>query len=176
CRLPVPRPLQTRERHNVTSLPPQPSAPTPAEAPTLSRGTPAPLGTAGNAPSQAGARRPWLALVVLMLPVLLVSVDNTVLAFAVPQLSAQLQPTSAQLLWIVDVYPLILAALLVPLGSAADRFGRRRMLLIGGAGFAIVSAAAAFSPNAGFLIVARAGMAVFGATLMPATLSLIRNI
>ncbi len=111
-----------------------------------------------------------------MLPVLLVSVDNTVLAFAVPQLSAQLQPTSAQLLWIVDVYPLILAALLVPMGSAADRFGRRRMLLIGGAGFAIVSAAAAFSPNAGFLIVARAGMAVFGATLMPATLSLIRNI
>src|SRR5699024_2930516 len=141
CRLPVPRPLQTRERHNVTSLPPQPSAHTPAEAPTLSRGTPAALGTAG-VPSQAGARRPWLAL-------------------AVPQLSAQLQPTSAQLLWIVDVYPLILAALLVPMGSAADRFGRRRMLLIGGAGFAIVSAAAAFSPNAGFLIVARAGMAVF---------------
>src|SRR5699024_1789346 len=161
-----------RERHNVTSLPPQPSAHTPAEAPRLSRGTPAARGTAGvpsqagarrpwlalvalmlpglrvsvantvrafsvtqpsaplgtpaalgtaGVPSQAGARRPWLALVVLMLPVLLVSVDNTVLAFAVPQLSAQLQPTSAQLLWIVDVYPLILAALLVPMGSAADR-------------------------------------------------------
>src|SRR5699024_9465543 len=175
CRLPVPRPLQTRERHNVTSLPPQPSAHTPAEAPTLSRGTPPALGTA-RVPRQAGARRPWLALVVPMLPALLVSVDNPVLAFAVPQLPAPPQPTSPQPRCVGDVYPLILAALLVPMGSAADRFGRRRMRLIGGAGFATVAAAAAFSPNAGFLIVARAGMAVFGATLMPATLSLIRNI
>src|SRR5699024_11668751 len=98
CRVPVPRPLQTRASPSVTSLPPQPSAHTPAEAPTLSRGTPAALGTAG-VPSQAGARRPWLALVVLMLPVLLVSVDNTVLPFAVPQLSSQLHPTSAHLRW-----------------------------------------------------------------------------
>src|SRR5690625_1556726 len=121
-------------------------------------------------------RRPWLALTVLMLPVLLISVDNTVLAFAVPQLSSQLQPTSAQLLWMVDIYPLVMAALLVPMGAATDKFGRRRLLLIGGAGFAIVSAAAAFSPSAGYLIAARAGMAVFGATLMPSTLSLLRNI
>src|SRR5690625_56733 len=85
-------------------------------------------------------------------------------------------PTSAQLLWMVDIYPLVMAALLVPMGAATDKFGRRRLLLIGGAGFAIVSAAAAFSPSAGYLIAARAGMAVFGATLMPSTLSLLRNI
>lgn len=121
-------------------------------------------------------RRPWLALSVLMLPVLLISVDNTVLAFAVPQLSTHLQPTSAQLLWMVDIYPLILAALLVPMGAMADKYGRRRLLLIGGAGFAVVSAAAAFAPSAGYLIGARAGMAIFGATLMPSTLSLLRNI
>ncbi len=130
---------------------------------------------AAQAP-HGGARYPWLALAVLMLPVLLISVDNTVLAFAVPQLSAQLQPTSAQLLWMVDIYPLILAALLVPMGAVADRFGRRRLLLIGGVGFALVSGVAAFSPTAGYLIAARAGMAVFGATLMPSTLSLLRNI
>lgn len=111
-----------------------------------------------------------------MLPVLLVSVDNTVLAFAVPQISAQLKPTSAELLWMVDIYPLIMAALLVPMGAVADRFGRRRLLIIGGAGFVAVSVAAAFSPTAMHLIVARAGLAVFGATLMPSTLSLIRNI
>lgn len=138
--------------------------------------------TASRKPGEGAARRgataryPWLALAVLMLPVLLVSVDNTVLAFAVPQLSAQLHPTSGQLLWLVDIYPLVLGALLVPMGAAADRVGRRRMLLLGGAGFAAVSAIAAFAPSAGYLIAARAGMAIFGATLMPSTLSLIRNI
>src|SRR5699024_344560 len=107
------------------------------------------------------AARPWWALAVLMLPVLLVSVDNTVLSFAIPQLSRSLEPSSAQLLWLVDVYPLVLAALLVPMGVAADRWGRRRMLLTGAAGFAAVSALAAFAPSAGALIAARAGMGLF---------------
>ncbi len=111
-----------------------------------------------------------------MLPVLLVSVDNTVLSFAIPQLSRSLEPSSAQLLWLVDVYPLVLAALLVPMGVAADRWGRRRMLLTGAAGFAAVSALAAFAPSAGALIAARAGMGLFGAAIMPATLSLIRHL
>ncbi|WP_307816456.1 MFS transporter [Nocardioides limicola] len=121
------------------------------------------------------ARR-WVALAVLMLPVLLVSVDNTVLAFALPQLSEALQPTGTQLLWIVDVYPLVLAGLLVPMGSLADRVGRRRLLLIGATGFAAVSALAAFAPTAALLIAARAGLGLFGAMLMPSTLSLLRNI
>ena len=122
------------------------------------------------------ARSPWLALAVLMLPVLLVSVDNTVLAFALPVISEDLAPTGQQLLWIVDIYPLVLAGLLVPMGSLSDRLGRRRLLLVGGTGFTLVSALAAFSPDAPTLIAARALMGVFGAMLMPSTLSLIRNL
>ncbi|AQP47399.1 MFS transporter [Tessaracoccus aquimaris] len=122
------------------------------------------------------AKLRWVALAVLMLPVLLVAIDGTVLAFAVPKISEALSPTGAELLWIVDVYALVLAGLLVPMGSLGDRFGRRRMLLIGATGFAAISAVAAFVPTAGALIAARAAMGFFGAMLMPATLSLIRNI
>lgn len=93
------------------------------------------------------AKRRWAALVVLMLPVLLVSVDGTALSFAVPLISAALDPTGTQLLWIVDVYPLVLAGLLVPMGSLGDRIGRRKLLLIGATGFTIVSALAAFAPQ-----------------------------
>lgn len=120
--------------------------------------------------------RGWVALAVLMLPVLLVSVDNTVLSFALPEIAVALRPTSAQQLWIIDAYPLVLAGLLVTMGTLGDRFGRRRMLLIGASGFAAVSALAAFAPNAELLIAGRAAMGVFGAMLMPSTLSLLRSI
>ncbi len=110
--------------------------------------------------------RGWLALVVLMLPVLLVSVDNTVLSFALPDIALSLNPSSAQQLWIIDAYPLVLAGLLVTMGTLGDRFGRRRMLLIGATGFAAVSVLAAFAPSAAWLIAARAGMGVFGAMLI----------
>jgi MFS transporter, DHA2 family, multidrug resistance protein len=120
--------------------------------------------------------RGWAALIVLMLPVLLVSVDNTVLSFALPQIALDLEPTATQQLWIIDSYPLVLASLLVTMGVLGDRFGRRRMLLIGAAGFGAVSALAAFAPSAEWLIVARAGMGIFGAMLMPSTLSLLRSI
>lgn len=120
--------------------------------------------------------RGWAALVVLMLPVLLVSVDNTVLSFALPEISIALAPSGAEQLWIIDVYPLVLAGLLVTMGTLGDRFGRRRMLLIGATGFAIVSALAAFAPTAGLLIAARALLGFFGAMLMPSTLSLLRSI
>lgn len=120
--------------------------------------------------------RGWAALVVLMLPVLLVSVDNTVLSFALPDIALDLAPTSTEQLWIIDAYPLVLAGLLVTMGTLGDRYGRRRMLLIGAVGFAAVSVLAAFAPTAGLLIAARAGMGVFGAMLMPSTLSLLRSI
>lgn len=129
-------------------------------------------GRAATRPS----RRQWLALAVLMLPVLLVSVDNTVLSFALPAIAVDLGPTAAQQLWIIDAYPLVLAALLVAMGSAGDRFGRRRMLLIGSVGFALVSIAAAFATSAEALIVARAALGFFGAMLMPSTLSLLRSV
>lgn len=131
-------------------------------------------GRASRAPR--ASRRQWVALAVLMLPVLLVSVDNTVLSFALPAIARDLAPTGAQQLWIIDAYPLVLAALLVAMGSAGDRFGRRRMLLIGSVGFALVSVAAAFAPTAEALIAARAALGFFGAMLMPSTLSLLRSV
>ena len=129
---------------------------------------------AAPAPARAGARQ-WAALVVLMLPVLLVSVDNTVLSFALPEISTALRPSAAAQLWIVDVYSLVLAGLLVAMGSLGDRFGRRRLLLIGATGFATVSVFAAFAPSAEALITARAVLGFFGAMIMPATLSLLRS-
>ncbi|KTS55114.1 MFS transporter, partial [Microbacterium testaceum] len=87
-----------------------------------------------------------------------------------------LQPSSIEQLWIIDVYPLVLAGLLVTMGTLGDRFGRKRMLLIGATGFAAVSALSAFAPTAAALIAGRALMGVFGAMLMPSTLSLLRSI
>ncbi|MHA7302205.1 MFS transporter [Pseudarthrobacter sp. MDT1-22] len=120
--------------------------------------------------------RDWLALALLMFPVLLVAVDNTALTFALPAIASSLETTGVQLLWIVDAYPLVLAGLLVAMGSLGDRIGRRRLLLTGSVGFAAVSAATAFAPSAEWLIAGRAMLGFFGAMLMPSTLSLIRNI
>lgn len=121
-------------------------------------------------------RREWFALAVLMLPVLLVSVDNTVLSFALPEISRELRPSGNQLMWIVDVYALMLAGLLIAMGSLGDRVGRRRLLVVGAFGFGAASAVAAFSTAPEMLIAGRALLGFFGATLMPSTLSLIRNI
>jgi len=127
------------------------------------------------APALAGPRE-WAALAVLVLPVVLISVDSTVLGFAVPALSEDLRPTAGQLLWIVDVYGFILAGLLITMGSLGDRIGRRRLLMIGSAAFGAASLIAAFAPTAETLILARALLGLAGASLMPSTLSLLRNI
>ncbi|MEV4221964.1 MFS transporter [Nonomuraea sp. NPDC049725] len=120
-------------------------------------------------------RKQWIGLAVLVLPVLLISVDLHVLSYALPFISAELAPSGAQLLWIIDIYPFMLAGLLLPMGTLGDRIGRRRLLLAGAAAFGAASAVAAFSPSADLLIVTRALLGVGGATLMPSTLSLIRN-
>ncbi|SFN50760.1 MFS transporter [Mycetocola miduiensis] len=127
-------------------------------------------------PSVRVGRRGWVALAVLMLPVLLVSVDNTVLNFALPAISESLTPSGTALLWMIDIYPLVLAGLLVSMGSLGDRIGRKKLLLIGSAGFGLVSIGAAFAPTIELLIGARAALGFFGAMLMPSTLSLIRSI
>jgi DHA2 family multidrug resistance protein-like MFS transporter len=124
----------------------------------------------------ANRRSRFAALAVLMLPVLLISVDNTVLSFALPSISRSLHPDATTQLWMVDAYPLVLAGLLVVMGSIGDRIGRRRILVIGATGFALLSAAAAFATEAWMLVAARLAMGVFGAMLMPATLSIIRNV
>ena len=120
--------------------------------------------------------RAWAALAVLTLAVTLLAIDSTVLALAIPSLSADLSPTASQLLWIGDIYSFTLAGLLVTMGNVADRIGRRRLLLIGTLGFGVASIMAAFAPSAGALIAVRALLGVGGATIMPSTLSLIRNI
>jgi DHA2 family multidrug resistance protein-like MFS transporter len=110
-----------------------------------------------------------------MLPTLLIVMDLTVLHLAVPHLSADLQPSSTQLLWIVDMYGFMIAGSLVTMGTLGDRIGRRRLLLIGAGAFGVASVLAAFSTSAGMLIAARALLGLAGATLMPSTMSLIRN-
>jgi len=133
--------------------------------------------TSPQAP-EAGARasrREWIGLAVLTLPCFLLSMDLTVLYLALPALSADLQPSSAQLLWIVDIYGFLIAGSLITMGTLGDRIGRRRLLLIGAAAFGIASTIAAFSKSAEMLIATRALLGVAGATLMPSTLALIRN-
>jgi len=122
------------------------------------------------------ARRRWTALAVLVLAVLLVAVDATVLFLAIPFISESLHPSATQLLWIGDSYSFVLAGLLVSMGSLSDRIGRRRLLMIGTAAFGAASVLAAYAPGAGWLIAARALLGVAGATIMPSTLSLIRNL
>lgn len=119
---------------------------------------------------------PWLGLTVLCLPMLIVSMDVSVLFFAVPYIAADLAPTPAQQLWIFDIYGFVLAGLLMTMGSLADRIGHRKLLLIGAVGFTAASVLAAFATSATMLIGARALLAVAGATLMPSTLALIRHL
>ncbi|WP_328338402.1 MFS transporter [Micromonospora sp. NBC_00421] len=128
------------------------------------------------ATSQAKAgRREWIGLAVLVMVTLIISMDMTVLSYAVPFITADLEPTSSQLLWITDVYAFVLAGLLIPMGTLGDRIGRRRLLMIGAAVFGVASAATALSTSPGMLIGTRAVMGAAGATLMPSTMSLIRN-
>ncbi|MCD5309979.1 MFS transporter [Kineosporia babensis] len=119
--------------------------------------------------------RDWTVLAILTLAVLILAIDGTVLALAVPSLVADLQPSANQILWIADIYAFALAGLLITMGNLADRIGRKRILLLGSAGFAAASLLAAFAPSAEWLIAARALLGVSGATIMPSTLSLIRN-
>jgi DHA2 family multidrug resistance protein-like MFS transporter len=129
-----------------------------------------------NTPTAPRAgRREWLGLAVLLLPTLLIVMDLTVLHLAVPHLSADLEPTSAQLLWIVDIYGFLIAGSLITMGTLGDRIGRRRLLLIGAGAFGFASVLAAFAPTAELLIASRALLGVAGATLMPSTLALIRT-
>lgn len=128
-----------------------------------------------NGTVRLAGRREWIGLAVLSLACLLYVMDLTVLHLAVPSLSVDLRPTSAQLLWIIDVYGFLVAGSLITMGTLGDRIGRRRLLMIGAACFGAVSIMAALSTSASMLIASRALMGVAGATLAPSTLSLIFN-
>lgn len=122
-----------------------------------------------------GANR-WVVLVVLCLSLLLVALDATVLHVAVPAVTEDLRPSAVGLLWIVDAYPLVCASLLILFGTLGDRVGRRRILLLGYALFGVASGVAALADSPGVLIAARALLGVGGAMIMPATLSILRQV
>ncbi|WP_214111383.1 MFS transporter, partial [Acrocarpospora catenulata] len=118
----------------------------------------------------------WAVLALLCLSLLLIAVDATVLHIAVPALTAALEPTAVELLWIIDSYSLLVAPLLVTFGTLGDRYGRRRFVLGGYLVFGVASVAAAFAATPIALIVARGLLGVGGAMIMPATLSIIRQV
>lgn len=127
-----------------------------------------------NAHPRAG-RRQWAGLAVLALPTMLLSLDLSVLFLAVPHLSADLGASSTEQLWITDVYGFMTAGFLITMGTLGDRIGRRRLLLIGAATFGAASVVAAYSTSPEMLIISRAALGIAGATLLPSTLALIRQ-
>ena len=130
--------------------------------------------TENLAPSRAG-RREWIGLGVIAIACMLYVMDLTVLHLAIPAISADLQPSSTQLLWIIDIYGFVVAGSLITMGTLGDRIGRRRLLMIGAAAFGAASVLAALSTSAEMLIGTRALLGIAGATIAPSTLSLIRN-
>lgn len=119
--------------------------------------------------------RPWLGLAVLLLPTLVVASDISILFLALPHVSADLGASGLHQLWIGDIYGFMVAGLLVPMGALADRFGRRRVLTAGAVGFGLASVLSALAPDPGVLILARALMGVCGATLLPSTMGMIKE-
>ncbi|MEJ3742636.1 MFS transporter [Actinomycetes bacterium KLBMP 9797] len=122
--------------------------------------------------SRAGVRE-WLGLAVLALPTLLVALDINSVFLALPHLSVDLGANAVQQLWVADGYGLMVAGFVVTMGTLGDRIGRRRLLMIGGAAFGVLSVASAYAVNPPMLIVARLLLGIAGATLMPSTLALI---
>jgi DHA2 family multidrug resistance protein-like MFS transporter len=131
--------------------------------------------TSPDTPPALAGRREWIGLALIALPCAVYAMDLTVLNLALPAISADLQPTPSQLLWMIDIYGFLVAGFLITMGTLGDRIGRRRLLLIGAAAFAAASTLAAFARSAEALIALRALLGVAGATLAPSTLSLIRN-
>ncbi|MBB6484806.1 MFS transporter [Rhizobium lusitanum] len=117
----------------------------------------------------------WFILVAVMMAFTPVVVDMTILHIAIPSLAVALGASGNEVLWIIDVYPLVMAGLLVPMGTLADRIGYRRILLIGLGVFGAASIAAAFSTSAPLLIVARAALGIGSSMIMPCVLALIRQ-
>ena len=131
--------------------------------------------TVSDAPPKAGPRE-WAGLAVLSLATLLVSIDLFVLLLALPKLTDALHASGVQQLWITDIYGFLVGGLLITMGNLGDKIGRRKLLMLGAAGFGVASLLAAFSTSPAMLIGARALLGVAGATLGPSTLSLISSL
>lgn len=114
-----------------------------------------------------------MILAILSFALALISLDNTIVNVALPSLQEELGASTAQLQWVVDAYSVLFAGTLLFAGSLGDRFGRKRILLIGLLIFGLGSLAAGAAPNAEALIACRALMGVGGAFIMPSTLSIL---
>lgn len=126
--------------------------------------------------SSAGAaeqRRRLLALAVLALPALLIAIDISVMGVALPSIARDLDPSAAELLWIADSYNYLVAGAMLTMGAVADRFGRRRTIVVCAAVFAIASAVGAFATTSAMIVLARAVMGLAGSAIMPASMALI---
>jgi EmrB/QacA subfamily drug resistance transporter len=117
--------------------------------------------------------RRWWALVAIVLSILTIGFDTTILNVALPTLATDLHAGTGEMQWLVDAYVLVFAGLLLPMGALGDRYGRRRLLLIGLALFAGASAVAVFASSAGQVIAARAVMGIGAAILTPITLAVL---
>ncbi|MEW2432913.1 MFS transporter [Streptomyces caniferus] len=125
-------------------------------------------------PGRPAAR--WLILAVICLAQLTVILDNTVLNVAIPSLTEELGATTADVQWMINAYSLVQSGLLLIAGNSADRYGRKKMLLVGLALFGVASLAAALATSPGLLIAARAGMGIGGALLVTTTLAVVMQI
>ncbi|WP_255307985.1 MFS transporter [Streptomyces marincola] len=129
-----------------------------------------------SAPLTLSPRRRWAALAVLSASLLVVVMDMTILNVALPGLTADLAPSASQQLWIVDIYSLVLAGLLVAMSALADRWGRKLLLLAGFAVFGGASLVVLIADTPGLVIAVRALLGMGGAMIMPTTLSMIRAV
>ncbi|MFJ8645186.1 MFS transporter [Streptomyces sp. NPDC093546] len=127
-------------------------------------------------PVGGGHPQRWLILGVICLAQLTVLLDNTVLNVAIPSLTAELDASTSDVQWMINAYSLVQSGLLLTAGNAADRYGRKKMLLIGLALFGVGSLAAGLAQSSAQLIAARAGMGVGGALLMTTTLAVVVQI
>lgn len=119
--------------------------------------------------------RQWLTLVIIVLVYIPVAIDATVLHVAAPTLSSVLNASGNELLWIIDIYSLVMAGMVLPMGALGDKIGFKRLLLIGSGLFGLASLLAAFASSASYLIATRALLAIGAAMIVPATLAGIRN-
>ncbi|HCB6589984.1 TPA: MFS transporter [Salmonella enterica subsp. enterica serovar Typhi] len=118
--------------------------------------------------------RQWLTLVIIVLVYIPVAIDATVLHVAAPTLSMTLGASGNELLWIIDIYSLVMAGMVLPMGALGDRIGFKRLLMLGGTLFGLASLAAAFSHTASWLIATRVLLAIGAAMIVSATLAGIR--
>ena len=132
----------------------------------------------GGAPEEAVVASPrrWWILVALSLATIIIQFDQSGMTLALPHIQAELGATTQQLQWVMDAYSLALASVVLTAGAVSDRYGRRKVFLLGIAVLAAGSLIGALAPDANVVIAGRALMGVGGAMFMPGTLSIITHV